>query len=231
MSSDEIMPFEEFEKKLKQKNINIDESYDIVTDNSLLAFFDMNCNFKFKFVKIENKKSKSMCSSNLTRYDPKNEELKNEKDKEFDSLYGSKENNSNTNIINVNNSQNSNTSNNNDKIAEMFIGKNLLCLIKNKLMMICSFKGKNENNDYYEIEANVLFRYKFLDKKIKEYEILEINKYNSLKKYIKEKSFKKKNKSSNDNNYMILINKEKFDSLDDDDDLISEDNLISNKKI
>ena len=52
MSSDEIMPFEEFEKKLKQKNINIDESYDIVTDNSLLAFFDMNCNFKFKFVKI-----------------------------------------------------------------------------------------------------------------------------------------------------------------------------------
>ena len=30
---------------------------------------------------------------------------------------------------------------------------------------------------------------------------------------------------------MILINKEKFDSLDDDDDLISEDNLISNKKI
>ena len=30
---------------------------------------------------------------------------------------------------------------------------------------------------------------------------------------------------------MILLNKEKFDSLDDDDDLISEDNLISNKKI
>ena len=39
MSSDEIMPFEELEKKLKQENINIDESYDIVTDNSLLAFF------------------------------------------------------------------------------------------------------------------------------------------------------------------------------------------------
>ena len=81
MSSDEIMPFEELEKKLKQEKINIDESYDIVTDNFLLTYFDMNYNFKFKFVKNENKKSKSMCSSNLTQYDPKNEELKNEKDK------------------------------------------------------------------------------------------------------------------------------------------------------
>ena len=189
MSSDEIMPLEELEKKLKQEKINIDESYDIVTDNSLLTYFDMNYNFKFKFVKNENKKSKSMCSSNLTQYDPKNEELKNEKDKEYDSLYSSKENNSNINFININNSQSANIKNNN---AEMFIGKNLLCLIKNKLMMICSFKGKNEKDDYYDIEANVLFRFKFLDKKIKEYEILEINKYNNLKKYIKEKSFKKK---------------------------------------
>ena len=192
MSSDQIMPLKELEKKLKQENINIDESYDIVTDNSLLTYFDMNCNFKFKFVKIENKKSKSICSSNLTQYDPKNEELKNEKDKEYESFYGSKENNSNINFINFNNSQISNISNNNDKNAEMFIGKNLLCLIKNKLMMICSFKGKKENNDYYDIEANVLFRFKFLDKKIKEYVILEINKYSNLKKYINEKSFKKK---------------------------------------
>ena len=192
MSSDQIMPLKELEKKLKQENINIDESYDIVTDNSLLTYFDMNCNFKFKFVKIENKKSKSICSSNLTQYDPKNEELKNEKDKEYDSFYGSKENNSNINFINFNNSQISNISNNNDKNAEMFIGKNLLCLIKNNLMMICSFKGKKENNDYYDIEANVLFRFKLLDKKIKKYVILEINKYSNLKKYINEKSFKKK---------------------------------------
>ena len=91
-------------------------------------------------------------------------------------------------IINVNNSQNSNTSNNNDKNAEMFIGKNLLCLIRNKLMMICSFKVKNENNDYYEIEANVLFRYKFLDKKIKEYEIyLKIIKIKNKKRNILKK--------------------------------------------
>ena len=228
MSSDGIMSFEEFIKKLKQENINMKEVYDIIMDNSLLTYFySMNYKFKFKFVK--NEKSKSILSSNFSQLDQKNEDLINEKNKEYDSLYDSKENNSNTNIININNSQSSNNSiNNSDKTANMLIGKNLLCLFKNKLMMICSFLGKNENNYYYNIKENIFFKfYKIFDEKVGECEIFEINKYNNLKRYISEKSILKKNKSPNDNNYMILLNKEKFDSLDG--DFIIIDNLISNK--
>ena len=228
-----IKSFEEFNKILKRENININEIYSLFVEKTILTSFGfINSIYKFKFKKNNSELiySSHFSQNEAQRYDEQEEKLINERKKELSSLLDSKTDNSDTNNINIP-SQNDNDSNNDDNYIplELLIGKNLLCLCKkeNKLIIICSFNGKNDNNNYYYLEAKLLLKYEHLDLNIFKKEINEINKYVSLKNYLFQKLFADKNMNLNENNFIIQLYKKNIDTLSY--SLTSKDNFISNK--
>ena len=115
-----------------------------------------------------------------------------EKSEEFRPYINSIENNLDNNNNNINSksvsiNNISNIDDNNYIEMQLYLGKNLLFLfnIKKRIIIICSFAGRNENNFiYYNLRLHFFIKFNQLNLNKVNREIQEFKKYASLKEYI-----------------------------------------------